>query len=51
MNTDDFTSFTEQFFEEKLEPIYLKIQQINQKISYLEKSTQKVIVTGGLLSK
>lgn len=39
------------FSEPKLEPIYLKIQQLEQEINKLRKSSQKVVVTGGLLSK
>jgi hypothetical protein len=51
MSTNNFISSTEQFLDKKLEPIYLKIQELNQQINELQKSSQKVIVTGGLLSK
>lgn len=34
-----------------LEPIYQKIQELNQRIENLEKSSQKVIVTGGYVNQ
>ena len=37
--------------ESKLEPIYLKLQQLEQQINELQKSGHKVVVTGGLPNK
>jgi hypothetical protein len=51
MNSKYFTSATEQSFPEQLEPIYQKIQELNQQINQLQQSSDKVIVTGGLLHK
>ncbi len=51
MDTNNFTPSAKQSFDEKLEPIYLKIQELNQQINELEKSSNKIVVTGGLSSK
>lgn len=51
MDNQDYNFLKENFVNEKLEPIYTKIQELNQQIKELEKSANNVIVTGGLSTK